>query len=213
MKISFHDLVNAGNGARNRDPAPEQHLRWRKELELAQWQSRLRYQPAHRIGSPAGGEAQAVVERAEPRMRSDPSGRSPLPAESEHARVAPRAEGDAPRARLVAAIVAERAGIPVTDIAVPVTMGGSKQEATTLRPQSARPAPPAMPFELAEWPAAAVHVSMQGNRLSVALRDPRITESERLALYHRLRSQCIAWGLELTELTINGHLVDPVGSD
>jgi hypothetical protein len=54
-----------------------------------------------------------------------------------------------------------------------------------------------------------VHANVQGNRLSVALRDGTLSESDALELYYRLRGQLRGAGYELAEMTINGQPVIP----
>ena len=71
------------------------------------------------------------------------------------------------------------------------------------------PSPP----ETFHWPATASHVSLQGNRLNVALRDAGLDERDWPALRDRLQAQCVAWGLELGELTINGKRVEPIAGN
>ena len=55
------------------------------------------------------------------------------------------------------------------------------------------------------------HVSLQGNRLSVALRDGRLSEQEVKDLLWRVRKEVRSWGFELAALVVNGRLVQPAG--
>jgi hypothetical protein len=207
MKISPQDPSRM-NGARNAITVPEQQLRWRKELELAQWQQRLRYQPLREGTSTVSEKPSSAAENG----LEFRSGDSPLPTpvSSATAKQIPtetlRPGEVQPLARLIAASVAKSLQIPATSVAV--IAGAQDNDAPEV--QSARPKPSVSVFEPLEWQPVAAYVSVHGNRVSIGLRDPRVADNDALDLYYRLRGQFVALGLELSEFTLNGHPIEPV---
>lgn len=215
MKISPLNPAGAGQDARDCRAASEAHqARWRTELELAQWQSRLRYRQEP-------GDGQRTAEAATARValaNFPPTASGPLQAGADARPVAghPAAAGlDAvqPQAPHRPAAVVQpnfvASGEVATAVAADVLRAGTPApRAPMVAPKAALP----LPLENFQWPATASQVFLQGNRLNVALRDPRIDEQDWPALRDRIQAQCGAWGLELGELTINGKRVEPVGS-
>lgn len=214
MKIPPLNPAGAGQEARESRTASEAHrARWRTELELAQWQSRLRYRSQAGDGQRATGTPAAAVTVADhPAVAS-----SPPPAGADR----PLATGHQAVARLDSVLPQTLRGpagsvspgmVASGEAATAVASSALRAEMPSLRaPMNAQKAAAPLPFEQFQWPATASHVHLQGNRLNVALRDPRIDERDWPALHDRLQAQCNAWGLELGDLTINGKRVGSGG--
>jgi hypothetical protein len=62
-------------------------------------------------------------------------------------------------------------------------------------------------LERAAWLPKAVHVSVQGTQVGVALRDAGLTQEDVSHLLWRLRKEVRGWGLELATLVVNGEVV------
>ena len=190
------------------------HLRWRAELERAQWQARQRYSPARvaargtaaeppvagRAGMQAGAPAARDAVAPAARMAQSVSRGGALPSRS------PAVSPAVPRAAATDAAAAEPAALP--GAAVGAWRSGS--QGLAVRSPAAPVASSRLPFELPDWPAQSAQVCLDGRRVSVVLRDAQLAEAEWPALRERLAAQCRACGLELVELMINGVPVEPV---
>jgi hypothetical protein len=116
-----------------------------------------------------------------------------------------------PGARTSAGLPSAAARVPgLEPWAAPPATTSATRATPAARAPAPRPAPAALPFELPDWPARSTQACLQGKRLSVVLRDAGLDASEGPRLRERLRAQCEACGLELTELLINGVPVEPV---
>jgi hypothetical protein len=66
-------------------------------------------------------------------------------------------------------------------------------------------------MERAAWLPRAAHVSVQGSRVSVALRDVELSEHEVSDLLRRVRKEAESLGFGLAALVVNGRLVQAAG--
>ena len=191
------------------------HLRWRAELERAQWQARQRYSPA-RVAArgpaaepPVAGRAGAqAVAQAATRDAAAPAAR--LARVASRGGVLPSRSPAAPPAALRAAATDAAAAEPAALPGAAVGAWRSGSQGLAVRSPAAPVAPSRLPFELPDWPTQSAQVCLDGRRLSVVLRDAQLAEVEWPALRERLAAQCRACGLELVELMINGVPVEPV---
>ena len=209
MKIipsaSTPEIANAGA---RQDAAYAQQ--WRRALEEAQWQARQRIAPSGPAAADSGaGVASAPAGTAPPAAAGQEPWATPLgPARdmTPVARTAALAQAVA-RALQPTPVAHRTAGVQVTAGAA---FGEPRIAATPGRPAAAAaPAVTAVWHELPEWPAVLVHASVQGNRISVGMRDGALHEEDLPELFYRLRAQLRAAGLELASLTVNGHNVAP----
>jgi hypothetical protein len=206
MKVGIIDTTpRAGLGAGS-PGSDAQHLRWRAELERAQWQARLRYTPAPVVAREGASEPPA----AGAGVAQAPS-RAVAPITSAYGDRTSGATTDElpppPRARAVQLEPALRAD--GMDPAVLPSTGAPRSQALAGRASATRMSVPQWLFEPPYWPACSAQACLQGRRLSVVLRDAQLADTEWPALRQRLQAQCQACGLELAELVINGVTVEP----
>jgi hypothetical protein len=193
-------------------------LAWRRELEQAQ---RSQTQPAQPRKEPGEGDRHSESD-SDPQLnhattaRTTPegSGRPPSLDPAEKVLVASDASPLPPLANegnraIRAPDLASRPSPPVLATSAPAL------ELPEL-PAQAPPLAPAAPIDVLmarmqrlDWMPQGAHVSLQGTRVSVALRDARLSEQDMQDLYRRLRKEVRGCGLELTALVVNGHLVRP----
>lgn len=192
-----------------RDAGDMRHQQWRAELERAQWQARMRY-------SPVSGGARGSAERS-------PAADTAAPAPARPAGSFGAAHGGLPAAQAAsaaqrwqaaqaspAAQALPRPGATGTNAFASAGWAALQGRPPTAAASATRPAAALSMFDLPHWPAQVASVSVQGNRLSVVLRDARLEPAEWQHLRDRLRAHCERMGLEMAELTINGVPVEPV---
>jgi len=186
---------------------------WRKALEDATRQARQRIAP----GEPGGGnpDGTAAGTAAAPAMSA--AGAAELAAVAPAPAIAAAPTAAAARTDALACAVADAAvriasvRYPVFAAPVAALPAGEQVLAATGASEAASAAPVAATGwqALPEWPAVMVNASIQGNRVSVAMRDGTVQEQDKLSLFYRLRAQLRAAGFALTSLTVNGHNVAP----
>jgi len=215
MKIALFDPSVAGQDVRERRAAGEAHqARWRAELELAQWRSRQRYRPQPAEVPKADAAAVARVMAGPALSRGGDAVSTGSVARSEPVSAVPEPAVHAPSAGHSPVMhVAGLGGAVDAEPRVSVLPAALRLEAGPARASLVQKAAMPSPPETFHWPATASHVSLQGNRLNVALRDAGLDERDWPALRDRLQAQCVAWGLELGELTINGKRVEPIAGN
>lgn len=206
MKIDHLDiLAGVARPAGSRQAAdPALHQTWRRALELAQWEGRMRYQ-----GIPA-------EQAREPDTRGGPE-----PA-AQTAPLAGQAAGEACRqgAQRPANERAEspRGSARGNDVATPVTTERTGAGQTTVghaqwlrraQPKAPLPAsarvPVDVPGERPHWMPTALVVNVHGQQVRASLRDNQVDAAAARRLYHELRAHLAAQGLELVELMVNGQ--------
>jgi hypothetical protein len=189
-------------------------LQWRRALEKAQWELRSHYrqeapvtlapqQESSRVPADSGavgatsdtsfkiapGRRAAEVLSSEPKLSSSHTQLARIPGGEAHG---PRASHvDPPRVlgnQLRAAIAQD--------------IDALETEISRWIQAYARVSDP-------KWTPVSTHVWIDGNMLSVTLRDARITAQEAERMYHQLRERLAEIGFELHQLTINGHVVIP----
>lgn len=206
MKVDIIDPgLQAGALGAGSSRSDAQHLRWRAELERAQWQARLRYSATRVVSRGAGsdplaagaGVAQAPARAVSPMVWT--SGNRMTGPASGDVSLQPRAQVVQPQQPL------RTTGIEPT--AWPAA-GALRSQALVGRMSATRMAAPQSLFELPYWPACSAQACLQGRRLSVVLRDAHLAETEWPGLRQRLQAHCQAYGLELAELVINGVPVE-----
>ncbi|MES2538656.1 MAG: hypothetical protein V4632_22590 [Pseudomonadota bacterium] len=185
-------------------PGVANHSAWLEQLESAQWQQRLRYQPGGQQQRPAaqagtGGEAQT-------RSRPAPAaagGDKQFHATSDAARAA-----SAPGSNVVTATAntgaarasaANAGNASSPQPAQRPLMAGSDHD--SVLPQLGRRLP------AVTWQAQHAHVRATENGLQVWLRDARHQETDGLKLLRELRSRFAQLGLRLAQFTLNGKQV------
>ena len=208
MKVAIIDpSLQAGRPSAGNPGSDAQHLRWRAELERAQWQARLRYTPTRTVARGGAGEPPPATAGAGIAQAPARAVASTVWASSD--RMAGPAVRELPlhlRAQAAQAQPPQRA-TGMEPVALPA-IGALRSHALATRASGTRLAAPQLPFEPLYWPACSAQVCLQGRRLSVVLRDAQLAETEWPALRQRLQAQCLACGLELAELVINGVPVE-----
>jgi hypothetical protein len=186
-------------------------LQWRKALEEAQWQARLRMSP-HDHAEPAPQPSPSPESDEAPRA---PNAGQRVAASGDASGLPPAAK--APRADAQATTIAQfvqRLAASATSVAQPVASPAAMRIATLAGepvplPAETAPPNPALYFELPEWPEVVVQASVNGSTISVGVRDRMVEAGEALDLFYRLRAQLRAAGLALTSLTVNGQTIAP----
>jgi len=191
-------------------------LAWRRELERAQ---HSQPQPDHATRAAAPSERRWQHDSDAPLARStaartgeDDAGSTPVFKPVEQTRVVsasslrlPAADDREPVLRVPEA--------PPESSPPSVATSASAFDLPELPSQAAQPTRAAAldaliaRIERLDWMPKAAHVSVQGNQVSVALRDARLSEQEVKDLRWRVRKEVHSLGLELAALVVNGHPV------
>lgn len=181
-------------------------LQWRKALEQALWQERLRL------------ETRAAAPPEPPRPASAAAGMTMLPGVA-----SPSAQGDAVGARSAApqgaaaysteefvfpraaAAIGRATSMSPGAIALSPGFGARAPAAgeVTARVPAAAPAR----LEAPTWSETFAHVAIRAEGVVISIRDPRLLQSHHAETMIRLVRELREWGLELAELTINGQPV------
>jgi hypothetical protein len=206
MKI---DILPVEPDAPASRPTNVQAQQWRKALEQAQWASRQRIAPTRAEASertselPARASAQATPTRG---VVGAAAASAALAATVVPSRTAALAQSMAAAAR---AAIAARSPAAQGQFAAAVGTPEASRPAVAVPAEEAA-ASPSLPWaELPEWPSVVLYSNVQGNRVSMGMRDASMSEQEGLELFYRLRAELSAAGLELGEMIINGRPVTP----
>ena len=188
---------------------------WRRALEQAQWELRSHYRPEGEAGTasrkvqPAPERTLAAAPRAEAAFGGAAGGGSA------HALAS---EADLSSSRAAAAYApAGEAGGPGPYRLDPLSLGdpllaAGVRDTGALRAVVAQCVQSCVKFPETKWLPVSVQVLIEGQKLSVTLRDARISEREAAEIHYRLRDRLAGMGLELHELMINGHPVTDASS-
>ncbi|MCX7274066.1 MAG: hypothetical protein NTV19_12980 [Burkholderiales bacterium] len=188
-------------------PGSVQAALWRRSLELAQWQARQRIAaqvPTNDAGpdpsmTPPDDPARPAhaghpIEAGDRSFAAAPDAGARQPARVEAlARALAQAAAGAP-----AALTSPPAPLPVPGAPLALALTDAPGPEPVLL--ASRP----VCCDLSSWPEVMVHASLQGNRLSVGMRDASIGQDDARQLLHRLRALLREAGLVLGHLTING---------
>jgi len=188
-------------------------LQWRRALEQAQWELYGRFRPeGEDAGNPnreipsAPGRSQtpAVSGEAAPGAAETGPARAPGPA----ADIAPPSV-DAPPVPVLGADGAQSSRPDLPSFSMDPTLAATIRGKSTLEAAVQQCVQSCARFADAKWSPVSVQVWLDGRKLSVTMRDARISEREEAEIHHRLGERLAAIGLELHELIINGHPVSP----
>lgn len=193
------------------------HMAWRRALEQAQWEQRVRYQPTPQFDAgadhrPAGGEspsgysfrAQALVPPAANNTVFDGVAESASGASAQFTRVDATVLRPAARpvenaqARWVSVAIAAASAPPQTSARA---YDGARNAAARAASDvlSARP----------HWMPSALVIHMQGRQVRATLRDANLDTQQAARLFRDLRAHLSDAGMQLLELIVNGHPVQP----
>jgi len=218
MKIDARIALAAGDKTHSVEPRDQTawQLAWRRELEKAQrfqaqqGENQVNYErgqrpsidgdvpPALSATAPAGDVEGSVTPDFKAVNQAHVASGSALPSAVAGSNPVSRAADAAfePLLRPVATSVSAF-DFPETPAQAPQSKPAASVDALIARMQRL------------DWMPQAAHVSLQGNGVSVALRDARLSEQDVRELHSRMRREMQSLGLELAELVVNGHLVRP----
>lgn len=222
MKIDAQIVPVQGDKAQSVEPRDQTawQLAWRRELERAQ---RSQPQPGQAIRATVQGERRwqhdndaTLAQSTAARTLEDGAGSTPAFKPLEQTRVdsvptlpSPVADDRGPLRRVPQA--------PSEPSLPSVATRAYAIDSPELPSQAPEPTPAApidaliARMERLDWMPKAAHVSVQGNRVSVALRDARLSEQEVKDLRWRVRKEVHSLGFELAALVVNGHPAQPGG--
>lgn len=189
--------------------SPSNHTAWLEQLESAQWQQRLRYQPEP--GQRQAGEQASAQQRSaqQPARQGNAADFSQTAHAGRDAGAAPNGEGQDARLAARAAAIASPAtesrsafgpGLPVLQ---QTPVAGALRDGQTWSPLR-RPA-------TINWQAQNAHVMAGNDGLRMWLRDARYEKGHGYRLLQELRGQFARLGFRLAEFTLNGEQI--AGSD
>jgi hypothetical protein len=190
-------------------PTNVQAQQWRKALEQAQWASRQRIAATRGEASertselPARASAPTTPTRG---LVAAAAGSAAFAAAVVPSRTAALAQSAAAAVRAAIAARSPAAQGPLA--AAAGTSEASLPADAAPAEEAAKPLPPTW-TELPEWPSVVLYSNVQGNRVSMGMRDASLNEQEGLELFYRLRAELSAAGFELGEMIINGRPVTP----
>lgn len=204
MKID-HSLVSATlerKAGTRQESDPALHQCWRRALEQAQWEERAHYEARPTGGGQdpreAGGQGavtsrNAATRPAEVQWQARGLRELPLPP-TEHASHGSTSSG-AQSIRIEHSAPAQiGVGQAPAERRPPLAAAGvGAVRATVL-----------LPGEPPQWLPTALVVNVQGQQVRASLRDP---EADAACVFHQLRAQLAAHGLELVELMVNGQVL------
>jgi hypothetical protein len=185
--------------------SPSNHGAWLEQLESAQWQQRLRYQPGHgQQQAPSAGADQRAAQQAGRRTGAGDAGQ---PAQAQ------RQAGPAAPGSRQAAPAGAQAGPPAAPAAEARPATGAAPPALRQQPAGARlsegaPWPQPRRLPTVNWEAQNAHVLAGNDGVRVWLRDARCTQAGAGArLLQELRGRFARLGFRLAEFTLNGEQV------
>ena|GEM_PF-6658044 len=183
------------------------HTAWLEQLESAQWQQRLRYQPDP--GRRQAGEPAKVQQRSaqQPARQGNAADFSQTAHAGPDAGAAPNGDGQdarlAPRAAAITSLATEsRSAIgsgPRVLQQVPVA-GAPQDSHGHTWPPVRRPA-------TVNWQTQNAHVMASNGGLKMWLRDARYEKGDGYRLLQELRAQFARLGFRLAEFTLNGEQI------
>lgn len=189
---------------------PSNHAAWLGQLESAQWQQRLRYQPdpGQRQSAEPAPAQQRSTQPGRPDSTADFSqaahaGREARAASNHHGQEAQLA------ARAVTATVPAAESRPAIGPGLPVLQ--QPPVAGTPQDSNAQAWAPLRRPATIDWQVQNAHVMAGSDGLRMWLRDARYEKGDGYRLLQELRGQFARLGFRLAEFTLNGERV--AGSD
>lgn len=186
---------------------PANHSAWLEQLESAQWQQRLRYQPNNGSGQQRSSDAASDSLREQAPFRSTAAvstgANAPVDTRRQATGMAESTANGMARASLNSGTV-RAANMQPTAALLPT----SPQPLPTLGDELDRTmAPQARRLLAMQWQARNAHVMLSAEGLRVWLRDTRYREGDGQKLLRALRSQFAHTGLRLAQFTLNGSQI------
>jgi hypothetical protein len=185
--------------------SPSNHTAWLEQLESAQWQQRMRYQPE------SGGRQQGAQESVRQQVAQQPAQQAKA-TDANQAAGAQHQEGAAPESAAHDVLPAARTpdgAVPAAESRTAFGPGSSILQRTLLGGDVRNGQAWSLPrrFAAIDWQAQNAHVMAGAEGLRMWLRDARYEKGDGCKLLLELRARFARLGFRLAEFTLNGERV------